>query len=105
MLQTGSVIAPGVQIYKFEADRMSSFQNMTYYDSIIGSFLNFFLSKIKLLFEVNSDNQILIIILNLILSKKSKRISILVTQKVHHTDNDNNEIVTSIAQLKTFSCE
>ena len=25
MLQTASVIAPGVQIYKIEADRMSSF--------------------------------------------------------------------------------
>ena len=44
MLWTGSVIAPGVQIYKFEADQMSSFQNMAHYDSIIGSFLNFFLS-------------------------------------------------------------
>ena len=39
MLQTGSVITPGVQIYKFEADQMSSFQDMTYYDSIIGIFL------------------------------------------------------------------
>ena len=43
---------PGVQIYKFEADWMSSFQDMTYYYSIIGIFLNFFLSKVKLLFEV-----------------------------------------------------
>ena len=50
MLWTGSVIAPGVKIYKFEADQMSSFQDMTYYDSIIGIFLNFFLSKVKLLF-------------------------------------------------------
>ena len=39
MLQTGSVIAPGVQIYKFETNWMSSFQDMTYYDSIIGIFL------------------------------------------------------------------
>ena len=38
MLQTGSVIAPGVQIYKFETDQISSFQDMTY-DSIIGIFL------------------------------------------------------------------
>ena len=52
MLQTGSFIAPGVQIYKFEVDYMSSFQDMTYYDSIIGISLNFFLSKVKLLFEV-----------------------------------------------------
>ena len=53
MLQTGSIIAPGVQIYKFDADwGMSSFQEMTYYDSKIGIFLNFFLSKVKLLFEV-----------------------------------------------------
>ena len=52
MLQTGSVIAPGVQIYKFEADWMSSFQDMIYYYSIIVIFLNFFLSKVKLLFEV-----------------------------------------------------
>ena len=52
MLQTSSIIAPGVQIYMFEADQMSSFQDMTYYDSIIGIFLNFFLSKVKLLFEV-----------------------------------------------------
>ena len=44
MIQTGSVIALGVQIYKFEADWMSSFQDMTYYYSIIGIFLNFFLS-------------------------------------------------------------
>ena len=35
MLQTGSVIAPGVQIYKFEADWMCSFQDM----STIGIFL------------------------------------------------------------------
>ena len=35
MLQTDSVIAPGVQIYKFEADQMSSFHDMTYYDSIM----------------------------------------------------------------------
>ena len=74
MLLTGSVIAHGVQIYKFEADWMSSFQDMTYYDSIIGIFLNFFLSMVKLLFEVNcfSDNQILIIILNFLLSKNHK---------------------------------
>ena len=52
MLHIGSVIAPGVQIYKFEADQMSSFQDMAYYDSIIGIFLNFFLSKVELLFEV-----------------------------------------------------
>ena len=52
MLQTGSTIAPGGQIYKFEEDQMSSFQDMTYYVSIIGIFLNFFLSKVKLLFEV-----------------------------------------------------
>ena len=50
MLWTGSVIAPGVKIYMFEADQMSSFQDMTYYDSIIGIFLNFFLFKVKLLF-------------------------------------------------------
>ena len=50
MLQTDSVIAPGVQIYKFEADWISSFQDMIYYDSIIGIFLNFILSKV--LFEV-----------------------------------------------------
>ena len=43
MLQTGSVIAPGVQIYTFEADQMSSFQDRTYYDSITGIFLHFFL--------------------------------------------------------------
>ena len=29
MLWTGSVIAPGVQIHKFEADQMSSFQDKT----------------------------------------------------------------------------
>ena len=52
MLWTGSIIAPGIQIYKFEADWMSSFQDMTYYNSIVGIFLNFFLSKVKLLFEV-----------------------------------------------------
>ena len=52
MLWTGSIIAPRVQIYKFEADPMSSFQDMAYYDSIIGIFVNFFLSKVKLLFEV-----------------------------------------------------
>ena len=34
MLETSSVIAPGVQRYKFEADWMSSFHDMTYYDSI-----------------------------------------------------------------------
>ena len=51
MLQTGSFIAPGVLIYKFEADWMSIFQDMTYYDSTRGIFLNFFLSKVKL-FEV-----------------------------------------------------
>ena len=38
MLQTGSIIASGVQIYKFEADLINSFQDMTYYDSIIGIF-------------------------------------------------------------------
>ena len=38
MLQTGSIIAPGIQIYKFEADQMGSFQDMTYYDSLIGIF-------------------------------------------------------------------
>ena len=32
LLETGSFIAPGVQIYKFEADWMSTFQDMTYYD-------------------------------------------------------------------------
>ena len=53
MLQTGSVIAPEVQIHKLEADQMSSFQDMTYYASIIGIFLNFILSKVKLLFEEN----------------------------------------------------
>ena len=42
-----NVIAPGVQIYKFEADQMSIFQDMTYSHSIIGIFLNFFLSKVK----------------------------------------------------------
>ena len=52
MLLTASVIAAGVQIYKFEADQMSSFQDMTYYGSIIGIFLNIFLSKVRLLFEV-----------------------------------------------------
>ena len=52
MFQIGFIIAPGVQIYKFEANRMSSFQDMTYYDLTIGIFLNFFLSKVKLLFEV-----------------------------------------------------
>ena len=36
ILKTGSVIACGVQIYKFEVDWMSSFQDMTYYYSIIG---------------------------------------------------------------------
>ena len=41
-------IAPPVQIYKFEADQMSTFQDMTYYSI----FLNFFLAKVKLLFEV-----------------------------------------------------
>ena len=30
ILQTGHVIAHGVQIYKFEVDWMSSFQDMTY---------------------------------------------------------------------------
>ena len=40
------------RLYNFEADWMSSFQNMTYYDSISGIFLNFFLSMVKLLFEV-----------------------------------------------------
>ena len=45
------VIFPGFPgalgtLYKFEADRMSSFQDMTYYDLIIGIFLNFFLSKV-----------------------------------------------------------
>ena len=66
MLWTGSNIEPGVQIYMFEVNQMSSFQDMTYYNSIIGIFLNFFLSKVKLLFEVNyfSDNQILLIIFN-----------------------------------------
>ena len=49
MLQTGFVISPGVQIYMFEADWMSSVQDMTYYYSVIGVFLNFFLSKVKLL--------------------------------------------------------
>ena len=48
----GTVIAPGVQIYKFEADWMSSFQDKTYYASIIGIFLKFLLSKVKLFFEV-----------------------------------------------------
>ena len=38
-------------MYKFEAYQMSSFQGMTYYDSIIGIFLNFFSSKVKFLFE------------------------------------------------------
>ena len=52
MLQTGSVIGPGVQIYKFEVDQMSSFQDMTHFASIIGIFHDFFLSKVKLLFEV-----------------------------------------------------
>ena len=111
MLQTGSIIAPGVQIYKSEAVQMSSFQDMTYYDPMIGICLNFFLSKVKLLFEVNyfSDNQIVIVNLNLLLSKKNHRVSILVTQKVYHSNNDNdddnnNDIVTSITQLKTFSC-
>ena len=51
MLWTGSIIAPGVQIYKFEEDQMSSFWDMTCYDSIIGISL-IFLSKVKLLFEV-----------------------------------------------------
>ena len=51
MLWTGSIIAPGVQIYKFKADQMSSFQDMTYYDSIIGIFLNLFLSKANFMFE------------------------------------------------------
>ena len=32
--------------------QISSFQDMTYYDSIIGIFLNFFLSKVKVLLEV-----------------------------------------------------
>ena len=52
MLQTGSIIAPGVQIHTFEGDQMTSFQDMAYYDRIIGNFLNFFLSKVKVLFEV-----------------------------------------------------
>ena len=51
MLWTGSIIAPGIQIYKFEADQISTFQDMTY-DSITGIFLNFFLSMVKLLFKV-----------------------------------------------------
>ena len=42
----------GVQIYKFEADWMSNFQDVTYKYSIIGIFLNFFSSKVKLLFEL-----------------------------------------------------
>ena len=41
ILQTGYVIACGVQIYKFEVDWMSSFQDMTYYYSIIGICLRF----------------------------------------------------------------
>ena len=49
---TGSIIASRVQIFKSEADWMSSFQDITYYDSIRGIFLNFFLSMVKLLFEV-----------------------------------------------------
>ena len=48
MLQTGCMIAPGIQLYKL----MSSFQDMTYCDSIIDIFLNFLLSQVKLLFEV-----------------------------------------------------
>ena len=39
MLQIGSVIAPGVKVYRFEADQMSSFKDMTYCGSIIGIFL------------------------------------------------------------------
>ena len=37
---------------------------------------------------------------------KSQRVSILVTQKVYHAenDNDNNDIVTGKAQLKPFCC-
>ena len=34
-------------IYMFEADWMSSVQDMTYYYSIIAIFLNFYLSKVK----------------------------------------------------------
>ena len=30
ILQIGSIIARGVQLYKFEVDWMSSFQDMTY---------------------------------------------------------------------------
>ena len=52
MLQTGSVIGSGVQISKFEAYQMSNFQDMILYDSIKGIFLTFFLSKVKLLFEL-----------------------------------------------------
>ena len=63
MLKTSSVIAHGVQIHKFEVDWMSSFQDMTYYYLVIGICLiivdstNYF-----------SDSQILIIILNSLLS-------------------------------------
>ena len=42
ILWTGSIIAPGVQIFNFEADQMSHFQDMKYYDSIVGIILNFF---------------------------------------------------------------
>ena len=41
ILQTGSVIAHGVQIYKFEVDWMSSFQDMKYCHSIIDICLRF----------------------------------------------------------------
>ena len=41
ILRTGSVIACGVQIYKFEVDWVSSFQDMTYDYSIIGICLRF----------------------------------------------------------------
>ena len=41
ILQTGSVIASGVQIYEFEVDWMSSFQDNTHYYSIIGICLRF----------------------------------------------------------------
>ena len=74
MLQTDSVIAPRVQVYKFEADHTSSFQDMTYYDSIIGIFLNVFLSKVNYCLKYNyfCDNQILIIILDFLLSKNNR---------------------------------
>ena len=90
---------------------MSSFQDMTYYDSIIGNFLYFFLCNVK---NIVWSKIVLVItkFLLLFLSSfylKNHRVSILVTENVYHAHNDNNndnnnDIVTGIAQLKTFGC-